>query len=147
MCTCKKNPNALLVTLFSFSLSFLSLKITQCEIFLSMLVKFLDSDKPLWQRTLAVEVLHAFCNQPSLLRSVNAHKQCTRIKDLIDHTALALMCTSDVKKSIKLCCVPSSNTHTHAYAHTHTHTHTHTCLLYTSPSPRDATLSRMPSSA
>ena len=28
-----------------------------------------------------------------------------------------------------------------------THTHTHTCLLYTSPSPRDATLSRMPSSA
>ena len=28
----------------------------------------------------------------------------------------------------------------------HTHTHIH-CLLYTSPSPRDATLSRMPSSA
>ena len=26
-------------------------------------------------------------------------------------------------------------------------THTHACLLYTSPSPRDATLSRMPSSA
>ena len=25
--------------------------------------------------------------------------------------------------------------------------HTRTCLLYTSPSPRDATLSRMPSSA
>ena len=25
--------------------------------------------------------------------------------------------------------------------------HPHTCLLYTSPSPRDATLSRMPSSA
>ena len=25
--------------------------------------------------------------------------------------------------------------------------HVHTCLLYTSPSPRDATLSRMPSSA
>ena len=25
--------------------------------------------------------------------------------------------------------------------------HTNTCLLYTSPSPRDATLSRMPSSA
>ena len=26
-------------------------------------------------------------------------------------------------------------------------THAHICLLYTSPSPRDATLSRMPSSA
>ena len=29
----------------------------------------------------------------------------------------------------------------------HTHTHTHTCLLYTSPSPRDSGISRMPSSA
>ena len=29
----------------------------------------------------------------------------------------------------------------------HTITYTYTCLLYTSPSPRDATLSRMPSSA
>ena len=38
-------------------------------------------------------------------------------------------------------------TSTHMPTHTHTHTHTHTCLLYTSPSPRDATLSRMPSSA
>ena len=27
------------------------------------------------------------------------------------------------------------------------HSHTHTCLLYTSPSPRDRTRSRMPSSA
>ena len=35
----------------------------------------------------------------------------------------------------------------HTHAHTHTHTRTRTCLLYTSPSPRDATLSRMPSSA
>ena len=32
--------------------------------------------------------------------------------------------------------------------HDHTiHPKIHTCLLYTSPSPRDATLSRMPSSA
>ena len=29
----------------------------------------------------------------------------------------------------------------------HTVADDHTCLLYTSPSPRDATLSRMPSSA
>ena len=42
-----------------------------------------------------------------------------------------------------------THTYTQWYTHTytHTHTHTHTCLLYTSPSPRDATLSRMPSSA
>ena len=31
--------------------------------------------------------------------------------------------------------------------HACTHTHTHTCLLYTSPSPRDRLVSRMPSSA
>ena len=43
-------------------------QITQCEIFLSMLVRFLDSDKPLWQRTLAMEVLHSFTNHPLLLR-------------------------------------------------------------------------------
>ncbi|CAI8001450.1 Protein MON2 homolog [Geodia barretti] len=34
-----------------------------------MLVRFLDSDKPLWQRTLAMEVLHSFTNHPLLLRS------------------------------------------------------------------------------
>ena len=35
------------------------------------------------------------------------------------------------------------------YCRTHSQvaTHSYTCLLYTSPSPRDATLSRMPSSA
>ena len=30
---------------------------------------------------------------------------------------------------------------------TNIHAHLYVCLLYTSPSPRDATLSRMPSSA
>ena len=35
----------------------------------------------------------------------------------------------------------------HTHTHTHIHTHIHTCLLYTSPSPRDRTTSRMPSSA
>ena len=31
-----------------------------------------------------------------------------------------------------------THTVTHTHRHTHRHTHTHTCLLYTSPSPRDA---------
>ena len=44
------------------------IQVTQCEIFLSMLVRFLDGDKPLWQRTLAVEVLHVFSKHPALLR-------------------------------------------------------------------------------
>ena len=44
-------------------------------------------------------------------------------------------------------------THTLIHNHARTHarararTHTHTCLLYTSPSPRDLLVSRMPSSA
>ena len=43
---------------------------TECEIFLSLLVKFIDHDKPLWQRTLAIEVLHVFTAKPKLLKLV-----------------------------------------------------------------------------
>lgn len=42
---------------------------TECEIFLSMLVRFLDADKPLWQRISAAEVLHGLSSHPDLLRS------------------------------------------------------------------------------
>ncbi|XP_065066543.1 protein MON2 homolog isoform X1 [Rhopilema esculentum] len=48
---------------------FYTLLVTECEIFLSLLVKFLDADKPFWQRALALEVLHSLCVQPQLLRS------------------------------------------------------------------------------
>uniref|UniRef100_T2MA63 Protein MON2 homolog n=1 Tax=Hydra vulgaris TaxID=6087 RepID=T2MA63_HYDVU len=48
---------------------FYTLLITECEIFLSLLVKFLDSDKPFWQRTLSLEVLQSLCQQPQILRS------------------------------------------------------------------------------
>lgn len=43
--------------------------VTECEIFLSLVVKFLDHEKPNWQRTLALEVLHRTCSQPDLLKS------------------------------------------------------------------------------
>lgn len=46
-----------------------SLLITECEIFLSLIVKFLDPDKPIWQRSLALEVLHKLVVQPELLNS------------------------------------------------------------------------------
>ncbi|CAH1153236.1 unnamed protein product [Phaedon cochleariae] len=55
------------------------LLVTECEIFLSLIVKFLDPDKPTWQRSLALEVLHKMTVQPELLRSfcecydLNAH--------------------------------------------------------------------------
>ncbi|MCL4134296.1 UNVERIFIED_CONTAM: hypothetical protein GTU68_008829, partial [Idotea baltica] len=45
------------------------LLVTQCEIFLSLMVKFLDSDRPTWQRCLALEVLHKLSTQHSLLES------------------------------------------------------------------------------
>ncbi|XP_074659312.1 protein MON2 homolog [Tubulanus polymorphus] len=49
--------------------SYYSLLVTECEIFLSLLVKFLDCDKPMWQRALALEVLHLFCASAAHLRS------------------------------------------------------------------------------
>ncbi|XP_043944224.1 protein MON2 homolog [Protopterus annectens] len=47
---------------------FYSLLVTECEIFLSLLVKFLDGDKPQWLRAVAVESIHRLCVQPQLLR-------------------------------------------------------------------------------
>ncbi|XP_045780169.1 protein MON2 homolog isoform X1 [Maniola jurtina] len=43
--------------------------VTECEIFLSLTIKFLDPDKPLWQRALALEVLHRMTIQPDLLKA------------------------------------------------------------------------------
>ncbi|XP_069760292.1 protein MON2 homolog isoform X2 [Narcine bancroftii] len=48
---------------------FYGLLVTECEIFLSLLVKFLDGDKPQWLRAVAVECIHRLCIQPQLLRS------------------------------------------------------------------------------
>lgn len=55
------------------------LLITECEIFLSLIVKFLDNDKPTWQRSLALEVLHRIILQPNLLVSFC---ECYDIKEL-----------------------------------------------------------------
>lgn len=43
--------------------------ITESEIFLSLLIKFLENDKPNWQRAVALEVLYKMCSQPNLIRS------------------------------------------------------------------------------
>ena len=48
--------------------SMIIFQVTECEIFLSLLVKFLEPDKPQWQRALALEVLHTLTIQPALLR-------------------------------------------------------------------------------
>ena len=49
---------------------FSRLLVTECEIFLSLIVKFLDPDKPAWQRSLALELIHRMVVQPRLLRLV-----------------------------------------------------------------------------
>ena len=43
--------------------------ITESEIFLSLLIKFLENDKPNWQRAVALEVLYKLCTQPNLIKS------------------------------------------------------------------------------
>lgn len=55
-----------------------SLLVTECEIFLSLIVKFLDHEKPEWQRELALEVLHKMAVQPELLVSFC---QCYDLRD------------------------------------------------------------------
>lgn len=53
----------------SLIMNYYSLLFTECEIFLSLLVKFLEPEKPMWQRCLALEVLHKLCVHPELIRS------------------------------------------------------------------------------
>ena len=94
------------------------------------------------------ELSKVFCLKPAVGQNQALHVSPTASSSVI--SALS------VCQFIQLhSCHPSIHTHTHmrvhtrthACMHTHTHTHTHTCLLYTSPSPRDVWLSRMPSSA
>ncbi|KAL3981528.1 Guanine nucleotide exchange factor in Golgi transport N-terminal family protein [Acanthocheilonema viteae] len=53
----------ILITLY-YNLLF---QVTECEIFLALLVKFLESDKLGWQRAIALEVLHKIIVLPELL--------------------------------------------------------------------------------
>jgi hypothetical protein len=45
------------------------LLMTESEIFLNILTKFLDSDKPVWQKTVALEVIHKVVSHPNLIKS------------------------------------------------------------------------------
>ncbi|CAL8120472.1 unnamed protein product [Orchesella dallaii] len=66
-----------------------TLLVTECEIFLSLLVRFLDPDKPTWQRCLALEVLHKLITSPQHLskfcRSYDLKPHATNIcKDMVN---------------------------------------------------------------
>ncbi|TNN10465.1 Protein MON2 [Schistosoma japonicum] len=43
---------------------------TECEIYLSLLIRFLDLSKLLWQRALALEVLYRIVEQPELVKHI-----------------------------------------------------------------------------
>ncbi|KAF0554404.1 endosomal peripheral membrane protein [Gigaspora margarita] len=43
--------------------------IIECEIYLNMLVKFLEPGYPLWQRVISMEIFHGICTDDELLRN------------------------------------------------------------------------------
>ncbi|CAF1400492.1 unnamed protein product, partial [Adineta ricciae] len=47
---------------------YFTLLITECEIFLSLLIKLLEPDKPVWQRSLAIECIHKIIIQQNLIK-------------------------------------------------------------------------------
>lgn len=44
--------------------------VTECEIFLSMLIKILEPEQPLWLRVLAMEIFKSVCHDSNLTRSI-----------------------------------------------------------------------------
>jgi hypothetical protein len=48
--------------------NYFELLVTESEIFLSLLAKFLDIDRPIWQKALAIETFHKISVEPRLIR-------------------------------------------------------------------------------
>eukprot|EP00698_Gefionella_okellyi_P007295 TRINITY_DN1772_c0_g1_i1.p1 TRINITY_DN1772_c0_g1~~TRINITY_DN1772_c0_g1_i1.p1 ORF type:complete len:1448 (+),score=361.17 TRINITY_DN1772_c0_g1_i1:50-4393(+) len=49
------------------------LLVTECEIFLSMLVKTLEQETPIWLKAATLEVIRTFCGDPQLLKNFFIH--------------------------------------------------------------------------
>ena len=50
--------------------NYFELLVTESEIFLSLLTKFLDVDRPLWQKALAIEIFHKISVEPRLIELI-----------------------------------------------------------------------------
>ena len=50
--------------------NYFELLVTESEIFLSLLTKFLEIDRPLWQKALAIEVFHKISVENSLIELI-----------------------------------------------------------------------------
>ena len=62
---------------------------TESEIFLSLIMKFLDPDKPSWQNGSALEVIHKIMVRPNLLKFIcmnfDMNEHSTRVfRDMIN---------------------------------------------------------------
>ena len=88
-----------------------------------------DDQVPAWKRQQAVKAID--CYRTSILQSA---------EPCLDHILFKLRQVATAERNCRLCFSCMSK----FYGRKH---RSMTCLLYTSPSPRDATLSRMPSSA
>ena len=63
-------------------------------------MKFIDHDKPLWQRTLAIEVLHVLTAKPKLLKSVSHYEKWMAVEDsLLGHFVSTMTCSYTRQKS------------------------------------------------
>jgi len=60
--------------------NFFELLITESEIFLSLLTKFLDIERPLWQKALAIEIFHKISVETRLIELI------IRNYDMKEHT-------------------------------------------------------------
>uniref|UniRef100_A0A673LAY6 Protein MON2 homolog n=1 Tax=Sinocyclocheilus rhinocerous TaxID=307959 RepID=A0A673LAY6_9TELE len=102
---------------------FYSLLVTECEIFLSLLVKFLDGEKPQWLRAVAVESVHRLCVQPHLLQSFcqsyDMKQHSTKVfRDIVNALgsfiqSLFILPSAGNASSTS---TPAGHTHTHTFA-------------------------------
>ena len=82
-----------------------------------------------------------------LLRHLNLHQEATRIEEAVEKSLELGFSTSDINPENPFGTSKVGDFIADYILSPEDTRNFNTCLLYTSPSPRDATLSRMPSSA
>ena len=73
-------------------------QVTECEIFLSLVVRLLEPDKPVWQRAVALEVIHRLSVQEDIITSF-----CTSY-DMKPHSTKIVQVAFDVIREPRAIC-------------------------------------------
>lgn len=68
--------------------NYFDLLITESEIFLSLLTKFLENDRPLWQKALSIEVFHKISTEPSLIEQLVINYDMKQQPEKLFHTII-----------------------------------------------------------